>query len=135
VKGIIADINIQGHVDLLVAKVQTVHWQIFWDDLHLRYAHFSEVGLMPNDPDSLIWDTCQKEELVLITDNRNEEDPDSLESAIRSRNTSVSLPVFTIASIPHLRQSRDYADRVIERMLDFLMRIESLRGTGRLFLP
>jgi hypothetical protein len=55
-----------------------------------------------------------EEELILITDNRNKNDPDSLEATIQSRNTLTSLPVFTIANVPHLRASRPYADRVIE---------------------
>jgi hypothetical protein len=36
-----------------------------------------------------------------------------------------SLPVFTIANVPHLRHSRDYTNRVIDRLLDFLMRIDT----------
>jgi hypothetical protein len=41
----------------------------------------------------------------------------------------------TIASVPHLRKSREYADRVIEKLLDFLERMETLRGSGRLYVP
>ena len=90
---------------------------------------------MRESRDSLIWETCQKEELVLITENRNDDDPDSLESTIQARNTATSLPVFTIANIPHLRTSREYADRIIESLLDALLRIDALRGTGRLYPP
>jgi hypothetical protein len=43
--------------------------------------------------------------------------------------------VFTIANLPQLRASRQYADRVIDKLLDALLRIDALRGTGRLFLP
>jgi predicted nuclease of predicted toxin-antitoxin system len=135
VKGILADVNIQGQVDLLVTIMQTAHWKLFWDSLHLQYLHFSDVGLTPASPDSQVWETCQQQELVLITDNRSQNDPDALESTIRSRNTPASLPVMTIANVPHLGKSRDYADRVIDKLLDFLMRINSLRGTGRLYLP
>jgi len=135
VKGILADINIQGQVDLLAAIMQGEPWKLFWDDLKLRYVRFVEIGLAPDSLDSLIWETCQKEELVLITDNRNEDDPDSLEATIRARNTAASLPVFTIANVPHLGASRAYAERVIDKMFDFLTRIDSLRGTGRWYLP
>jgi hypothetical protein len=106
VKGILADINIQGHVDLLVALMQAEPWKLFWDHLHLRYLHFAEIGLDPQAQDSLVWETCQKEALILVTDNRNKDDPDSLEATIQARNTSTSLPVLTIANIPHLRASR-----------------------------
>ena len=45
-KGIIADINIQGHVDLLVVLMQAEPWKLFWDYLHVRYVHFTDVGLL-----------------------------------------------------------------------------------------
>jgi hypothetical protein len=45
------------------------------------------------------------------------------------------LPVLTIANVPHLRANQDYANRVIDKLLDVLLRIDTLRGTGRLFLP
>ena len=70
-KGILADVNIQGHVDLLVILMQAEPWKLFWDYLQLPYLHFADVGLAPNTPDSLVWETCQREELVLVTDNRN----------------------------------------------------------------
>jgi hypothetical protein len=135
VKGILADANIQGYVDFLIALVQAEPWKMFWDDLGLRCLHFSDVGLDPSAPDSLVWETCQREALVLITDNRNRDAADSLEATIRSRNTPTSLPVLTIGSVQQLRHSRDYTIRVIEKLLDSLQHIEALRGTGRLFLP
>ena len=134
-KGILADVNIQGHVDLLVTLMQAEPWKLFWDHLHLRYFHFTEVGLPTDTLDSVVWDTCQKEQLVLVTDNRNKKDPDSLEATIQTRNTPASLPVFTIGNVPHLRSSREYVDRVIDKLLDSLLRIDTLRGTGRLYLP
>jgi hypothetical protein len=131
VKGILADVNIQGHVDLLVVLMQAEPWK----HLQLKYAHFAEFGLTPRALDSLVWETCQKEELVLITDNRNKKGHDSLEATIQTRNTPTSLPVFTIANVPHLRASRDYSHRVIDKLLDSLIRIDMLRGAGRLYLP
>ena len=134
-KGILADVNIQGHVDLLVVLMQAEPWKLFWDYLNVPYCRFADVGLALSAPDSLVWETCQKDELVLITDNRNKKTQDSLEATIQARNTPTSFPVFTIANVPHLRASRDYADRVIEKLLDSLLRIDALRGTGRLYLP
>lgn len=134
-KGIIADVNIQGYVDFLVVLMQAEPWKLFWDHLQLRYARFADVGLLSESLDSLVWETCQREELVLITDNRNKKDSDSLEATIQTRNTPTSLPVFTIANVPLVRKSREYADRIIDKLLDSLLRIDALRGTGRLYLP
>ena len=70
-KGIIADANIQGYVDLLVARMQAEPWELVWEYLQFRYVRFVDVGLLPDALDSTVWETCQREELVLITDNRN----------------------------------------------------------------
>ena len=134
-KGILADVNIQGHVDSLVHLMQAEPWKLFWDHVQLPYLHFADVGLDHDSPDALVWQTCQQREWVLITDNRNQKSHESLEATIRSQNAPTSLPVFTIANVPHLRQSRAYADRVIDKLLDSLLRIDALRGTGRLYLP
>ncbi|MCI0641973.1 MAG: hypothetical protein L0Y72_28715 [Gemmataceae bacterium] len=134
-KGILADINIQGQVNLLVRIMQADPWKLFWDDLSLKYASFADLGLADKASDSLVWETCQLQEFVLVTDNRNQKTPDSLEATIRAKNTNSSSPVFTIANVPHLSDSRQYAERVIEKMLDYLLRMDDLLGTGRLFLP
>jgi hypothetical protein len=135
VKGVLADVNIEGYVDLLVALMQLDPWKLFWDHLQLRYFRFASVGLAPDSPDAVVWKTCQQLELFLITDNRNQDGPDSLESTIRVHNTATSLPVFTIADVQRLRHGRDYADQVIESFLKYLLQAENIRGSGRLFLP
>lgn len=43
-KGILADINIQGHVDLLVKLMQAEPWKLFWEHLNLGYFRFAGVG-------------------------------------------------------------------------------------------
>jgi hypothetical protein len=103
--------------------------------LQISYFRFADVGLANETPDSAVWQVCQDEQLVLITDNRNHNDLDSLEKTIRTKNTPDSLPVFTISSASRLHESREYAVRIAEKLLDFLERIDSLRGTGRLYLP
>ena len=134
-KGILADVNIEGYVDLLVAMLRAEPWKIFWDDLQLQYVVFANIGLAPESPDLLVWKTCQERELLLITDNRNKDDTDSLEATIREQNTPSSLPVFTIADVPHLRHSKDYADQIIEAFLIYVLQGDNIRGTGRLYLP
>jgi hypothetical protein len=110
-------------------------WNEFWEDLGLVQLHFEDVGLAPESSDLDVWLRCQTEGLVLITANRNYKGSDSLEATLRSHNGPTSLPVFTIADIDKLNNNRSYADLVAETMLDYLQRIEELRGTGRLFLP
>lgn len=132
---ILADANINGHVDVLVGRMQAAPWTEFWEGLGLAYRRFEDVGLLASSNDSEIWRRCQSDQLLLVTDNRNRDGPDSLEATIRLFNQPDSLPVFTIADINKFRTSRAYADQVVERLYDYLLRIDAVRGTGRLYLP
>lgn len=135
VKAVLADVNIEGHVDLVMAIARGTVWSEFWSALGLDYLHFADVGLALNALDSAVWRLCQDAGYLLVTNNRNEDDEESLQATIRARNTLESLPVLTIADTERLRSSRDYAERVAESLLDTLLRIDELRGTGRLYLP
>jgi hypothetical protein len=135
VRRLLADANAVGQVEHLVQRMRSEPWADFWWSLDLVLAHFGDVGLNAASTDLDIWRTCQAEGLVLITDNRNLDSPDSLEATIRSWNTSDSLPVFTIADMDEFRASSSYVDRVAESLYDYLLRIDDVRGAGRLYLP
>jgi hypothetical protein len=110
-------------------------WAEFWDDLGLTFLHFENLGLAPAASDCEVWLRCQAEALVLIIDNRNHSGPESLEATLRALNMPGSLPAFTLADVDKFNNSRAYADLVAETLLDYLQRIEELRGSGRLYLP
>jgi hypothetical protein len=135
VLGLLADNNVIGQVDSLVQMMQSPSWAEFWADLGLVFKRFDDVGLSPTSSDREIWLTCQAEQLVLITDNRNQDSPDSLEATIRQHSQADSLPVFTIADLDKFQTSRSYAERVVESFYDYLSRIDEFRGVGRLYLP
>jgi predicted nuclease of predicted toxin-antitoxin system len=135
VKGILADVNSQGPVEDLIREMQGPKWLEFWTFLGLSLFHFEDIGLHQDATDLQIWQKCQENHLMLITDNRNKHSPDSLEATIQQFNTPESLPVFTIADLRKFRKSREYAQRVVEKLYEFLFDIDSLRGTGRLYLP
>jgi predicted nuclease of predicted toxin-antitoxin system len=135
VRGILADANIGGHVEHLAKLMQNDPWTDLWRSLHLELAHFEELGLSLESSDSVIWNKCQEEELILITNNRNNRGADSLEATIRQHNAPHSLPVFTIANIDRFRLDRIYAERVVEAAYEYLLSIDNLRGSGRLYLP
>ncbi len=54
---------------------------------------------------------------------------------MRAKNTATSLPVFTLANAERVFHSRDYAERVAVKLLEYLLDIDRVRGTGRLYLP
>jgi len=135
VKGILPDVNAIGQIHALVQQMQAEPWADFWTSLGLVLKRFQDVGLSPTSTDFEIWRTCQAEELILITDNRNRDSPESLEATIRKHNQPDHLPVFTIGDLDKFRDSRAYAERVLEQLYDYLLRINELRGTSRLYLP
>ena len=54
---------------------------------------------------------------------------------IQSENQPDSLPVITIADQDRVLQDRLYAEKVAESLLDYLLRIDQVRGAGRLYVP
>ena len=134
-KGILADANIIGPIEALVNQMQSGMWAEFWTALSLEFKRFSDVGLAPDASDLVIWQTCQAEQLILITDNRNKKSLDALEATIHQYNQPNSLPVFTISDMTAFSTSRTYAEKVLEHLFDYLLRIDEVRGTGRLYLP
>jgi hypothetical protein len=132
---LLADANIQGHINGLVKRMQAEPWIEIWTFLQMSCVAFADVGLDTADPDSVIWRRCQERQLYLLTNNRNDDGPDSLENTIRTCNTPESLPVFTIGDAERLLSDRDYCDRVIWALLEYLLEPDNFRGTGRLFLP
>jgi hypothetical protein len=132
---LLADANIQGQVDLLASSMQADAWHEFWVYLDLRLTTFSEVGLDTADSDAVVWQRCQDLGILLLTDNRNDDGPESLQSTIRLHSTATSLPVFTISDVRRLASSPSYRNEVIDRLLRYLLELDSIRGTGRLFLP
>jgi predicted nuclease of predicted toxin-antitoxin system len=135
VKGILADIHLRGPIDALVREMQAEPWAELWQDLGLRLFHFEDVGLAPTSTDLEIWQRCQTEQLIFITNNRNQDSPDSLEATIRQHNAPDCLPVFTVGDLDKFRKSRPYATRVLERLYEYLIDLDNVRGSGRLFLP
>jgi hypothetical protein len=110
-------------------------WCEVWNYLGANLLLFADIGLDQKTADSEIWRKCQADGLVLITANRNENDPESLEAIIKCENSPTCLPDFTVTDHESLRVNQDYVRRVAIKMLEHLLDIEDLRGTGRLFIP
>ena len=72
---------------------------------------------------------------MLITGNRNKRGQDSLEAVIQAENQPDVLPVMTLSNADRVLQDRLYAEAVAVRLLEYLMRIEEVRGVGRLYVP
>jgi hypothetical protein len=132
---LLADNNAEGHVELLVRVLLSESWIGFWNELELAVVTFEELGLDRRASDAELWRVCQREQVVLITNNRNAEGPDSLELVVREENRSDSLPVFTLASPERLRVDGSYAEKTAARLLEYLVYLDELRGAGRIYVP
>jgi hypothetical protein len=135
VRGILADINVVAQTEAIVFIWTSDAWLEFWNRLDLAVETFPSLSLAYNASDALIWRTCQREGLVLITGNRNNDSADSLEATIRNENLTDSLPVVTLADADRILQDRLYAEAVAVRLLDYLMRVDEVRGVGRIYVP
>ena len=132
---IMSDNDVSGHFRRLSEICQSGDWIDVWEMLGCEVCTFADVGLSPDATDAEVWRICQARDVVLITGNRNAEGPDSLEITIRSQNAPQCLPVLTLADPDRVLQDRRHAEAVVERLMEIIMEIDSLRGSGRLYLP
>ena len=122
-------------MQVLLRLLASAEWHALWTELAVRIESFASLGVPPNMPDADLWRLCQTQQIILITGNRNEEGPASLEATLQASNTPTSLPVLTLSEPQRVLSSRAYANRVVERLVEYLIDVENLRGTGRLYLP
>jgi hypothetical protein len=132
---IMADHDIEGQTQVLLRLLTSAAWSEVWHELAVRVESFASLGLPEDTADAALWQSCQTQQIILITGNRNKAGPDALEAVIERNNTPTSLPVLTIGTPPRVLSSREYAERVATRLLEVLLDVEQYRGTGRLYLP
>lgn len=132
---LLVDANLDGQADLLDMRLRTDAWRDLRDYLDIQFVHFESVGLDRTATDAVVWRLCQERSFYLLTANRNSEGEDSLEATMRTENTAANLPILTLANARELFTSNAYLDRVVEKLLDYLLHQENYRGAGRLFLP
>jgi hypothetical protein len=132
---ILIDVNIEGQGTLIGLRMQTSEWRELAAALDVTFRTFREVGLDPASPDAVVWQFCQAHGCYLLTSNRNEDCEDSLEATLRRDETPTSLPVFTLPLADRVYHSPTFLDRVVEKLLDYVLDADNIRGTGRLYLP
>jgi hypothetical protein len=131
---VLADNDVGGAVAVLRRTLESAENAVSLEILGVVFTDFEALGLPRDAADRTVWQTCQAVDAVLITGNRSG-GPDSLDQVIHELSHEVCLPVLTIADQRRVTRDAAYANACASRLLDYLDRLDSLRGTGRLFLP
>jgi len=135
VPGMVPDNDVEGYFKILLQHLASDSWRDVWSETGFTVETFASLGLLRDVADDVLWKTCQQRQVILVTGNRTKAGPTSLESTIRIHNAPDCLPVLTLADPKQIKSNKPYAERVVERLLEYLVDIENLRGTGRLYLP
>ena len=91
--------------------------------LELRIVIFRDLGLSADLDDRALWNFCQTDGWVLLTDNRNHDGPDSLDATLSDTWKTGLLPVLTLSSKGRFEHDRDYAQRVASGVAEILFGI------------
>jgi len=132
---ILIDANIEGHGAHIWTRMQSAPWNELTTALDVTFRTFSDVGLDRASPDDVVWYFCQGHGYYLLTSNRNQDAEDSLEAVIKLDGIATSLPVITLPSPDRVFHSAAYLERVIEKLLDFMLYADNIRGAGRVYVP
>lgn len=135
--GLLADINVQGHLPRLIGLMNNIGVLQLLVDSRITFETFPDRGLDPGLKDRAVWSYCQQNELVLLTDNRNFDDEDSLAATIQDSWHVGLLPVLTLANKPKFEKSSEYAKQVASDVANLLFAIflEGNRDQPRIWIP
>lgn len=129
---LLADQNLEGHARLLMATLSDLGWTNLLD---LRLATFAEIELAGDSPDRDVWRRAQDLNMLLLTDNRNNDGPDSLEQTLLDERSNASLPVLTVGSADRLRKDQAYREACAARVAEIAIDLERYLGISRIYIP
>ena len=136
--GLLPDMNFEGQFNRLLQIMKGPTWNPFWIDVLPRLETFRSLSLAREANDRLVIETCQREGLLLVTANRNNEGPDSLEAALGELGPD-SLPVISVGNADRILGDSGFAEAaavgLLEILQDFQARPERVLGTRRLYVP
>ncbi len=128
---VLVDHNIEGQAILLSGALNAEGWT---ELLAIRFVTLRDVHLSPASDDREVWRFAQAQQMILLTDNRNMKDADSLEHTLREENTPTSLPVVTIGNASRMIE-RDYRESCAVGLAEIVCDLGKYLGAGRLFIP
>ncbi|MCE9552539.1 MAG: hypothetical protein K8T91_04065 [Planctomycetes bacterium] len=132
-----ADVNVQAHLTYLRHLLDSLELWPVLAELNLRFVTFAELQIVPDILDRPLWNRCQEEGWVLFTENRNQDDADSLEATLRDSWQIGHLPVLTLANKSRFEHNREYAQRVAADVAELLFGIAQgeYSDQSRIYVP
>ncbi len=70
---VVFDVNVQGHARYMLSLLVTLKAADLWERLGLPVHTVPGLGYTPDVSDRIIWNRCQTDGKVLVTDNRNDD--------------------------------------------------------------
>ena len=136
-RGLLADVNVQGHLPYLRQLIENLGLWAILAALNLEFAIFPDLGLTPDLDDRSLWNRCQQDGWILFTENRNEEDENSLGATLADSWQIGRLPVLTLANKGRFENSSEYANQVANDVAELLFGIaqEEYRDQPRIYVP
>jgi hypothetical protein len=122
---ILADKNVEGHVRMLIDRLERGPLGELWTGLGFGISTFESLGLTPDVDDQTLWVACQRNDVILITSNRSAGGPDSLQQTIQRLNQPTSPPVITLSDPMKIQVSRAHADHIARRLLEALFDLDN----------
>jgi hypothetical protein len=120
-KGLLADVNVQGHLPYIRQCLAKLDILPLLEDLGIRLATFSDLRLSRDLSDRLLWDYCQQHQWVLFTENRNDDGTDSLNAVLADSWEDGNLPVITLANKGRFENDASYAELVVDQLAGILV--------------
>jgi hypothetical protein len=131
---LLTDNDVIGAVRAFRRILASPEWVDLSVALELECIELKDIELPPDAPDIAVWQRSQEVGALLMTGNRSSGEG-SLDQTIAEQARPASLPVLTIGDPRRVVRDSVYARECVLSLLDFVERIETLRGTGRLFIP
>jgi hypothetical protein len=135
--GLLADVNVQGHLPYLARLMEERGLLEILTELGIALATFPDLSLDRNMNDRSLWNFCQEHRWMLLTDNRNREDENSLQTTIEDFWHEGHLPVLTLANKGRFENSAAYATTVAEDIAEQLVVafVDGICDQPRIFVP
>jgi predicted nuclease of predicted toxin-antitoxin system len=128
---ILVDHDIEGHAITLWGTLAKEGWL---DLIDLELVTFYDINLPIESTDRDVWRFAQANQMILLTNNRNMDDENSLEQTLREEKKPTSLPVVTIGNVNHLSR-KDYCLKCATELLEIVLFLENYLGRSRIYIP